>query len=488
MTLRLIIEHAPHPQRVTERRHDSGDLSIGRGAECDWQVDDPDMFISRKHCVISGGDGRFTVTDASRGGLFLDGRDAPVGTGVTVPLENGSRLRMGDLVIRVEVEKPGLQAALPPRTAPLPSGFDDDDFFAKRPAPTPPPPRPDSLPEPFEGGRAAFAPAPPPRPAAPPLFDDPFSMDPIATPKAAQVTPAPAADFSFGDFLDVSVPPAPPPPPEPLAAAPMVAATPAAASPEPTRAEPVWADPGEPRLRERVVPPPAPEPALPEPALPEPAPAEITPQPPAPQPVAPPPVAAASDAPSAEAFFRGLGLDLAALPNQGSAEEMEALGKRFRLLTEGLVHQLRTRAREKNSVRVAATVIGSADVNPLKFLATTEEALAALVTAKGKGYLPPEAAINAAFRDLNDHQVRTWTALQSALRRMIDRFDPAMFEAEVEEVGLVKSLIAGSRGARLWQLYAERYREIAKSAEDRFLGEVGADFRDAYEGNKEDGK
>ena len=26
---------------------------------------------------------------------------------------------------------------------------------------------------------------------------------------------------------------------------------------------------------------------------------------------------------------------------------------------------------------------------------------------------------------------------------------------------------------------------IARAAEDRFLGEVGADFRDAYEGNRE---
>ena len=65
---------------------------------------------------------------------------------------------------------------------------------------------------------------------------------------------------------------------------------------------------------------------------------------------------------------------------------------------------------------------------------------------------------------------------------MIDRFDPAAFEAEVEQVGLVKSLISGSRSARLWQLYEERYRDIAKSAEDRFLGDVGADFREAYEG------
>ena len=31
-------------------------------------------------------------------------------------------------------------------------------------------------------------------------------------------------------------------------------------------------------------------------------------------------------------------------------------------------------------------------------------------------------------------------------------------------------------------LYQQRYRDIARTAEDRFLGEIGAEFRDAYEG------
>ena len=107
------------------------------------------------------------------------------------------------------------------------------------------------------------------------------------------------------------------------------------------------------------------------------------------------------------AFFRGLGLDPSSLPGGGTEAEIEALGLRFRLLAEGLVHLLHTRTREKNSVRVAQTVIGSADVNPLKFLVTPEEALAALVSPRGKGYLGPEDAINAAFRDLSDHQMRS---------------------------------------------------------------------------------
>jgi type VI secretion system protein ImpI len=36
----------------------------------------------------------------------------------------------------------------------------------------------------------------------------------------------------------------------------------------------------------------------------------------------------------------------------------------------------------------------------------------------------------------------------------------------------------------MWQLYQERYRDIAEAAEKRFLGEVGADFRDAYENER----
>ena len=91
------------------------------------------------------------------------------------------------------------------------------------------------------------------------------------------------------------------------------------------------------------------------------------------------------------------------------------MGRRFRLMTEGLVHLLRMRAQEKGSARVAQTMIGAANVNPLKFTVTTEDAVAALVTAKGAGYLEPDAAIAAALHDLMDHHKRSWTGLQSSL-------------------------------------------------------------------------
>jgi type VI secretion system protein ImpI len=165
---------------------------------------------------------------------------------------------------------------------------------------------------------------------------------------------------------------------------------------------------------------------------------------------------------------------------------MEDAGRHFRALVDGLMHLLRARAMEKQKVRVAQTVMASANVNPLKTLPTAEEGVAALLAPRGAGYLAPGPAIDGAFRDLADHQLRTWTALQSALRRMIDRFDPTEIEAELEQAGRMKALLAGGRSALLWQLYEDRYREIAQAAEERFLGEVGADFRDAYEGQRRD--
>lgn len=184
------------------------------------------------------------------------------------------------------------------------------------------------------------------------------------------------------------------------------------------------------------------------------------------------------------ALYRGLGLDSDRFPVGDLAVEVEEVGSRLRELVDGLMLLLRTRAQEKQKVRVAQTLISNADVNPLKFLASTDEAVAALIHPRGAGYLPPGRAVAEAYSDLVDHQLRTWTALQTSLRRMIDRFDPEEIEKDLDETGLLEKLIAGGRSAKMWQLYQDRYREIARSAEEQFLGEIGQDFRDAYENQR----
>ena len=44
---------------------------------------------------------------------------------------------------------------------------------------------------------------------------------------------------------------------------------------------------------------------------------------------------------------------------------------------------------------------------------------------------------------------------------MIDRFDPAALEEELKSSSTIGTLLAGGRGAKLWELYQKRHRDIA---------------------------
>jgi type VI secretion system protein ImpI len=424
MSLLLTLVKTPRPQAVRQMRLDAGELVIGRSAEADWRIDDPDQFVSRAHCTVTGEDGRYSVTDTSSGGLFVDDARAPLGHGRSAVLRDGTRLRLGDYVIEVGIEARGeaTEAAYVPvraehraeaRPAARPE-FDADAFFATPAAEPPRAERPRDLPDPFERTPGFAAEAPPER-RGPPAFDDPFTLDP---PDADRLRERPA---------------------------PSAATAPAAAAFD-------WGEP---------------EP------LPEPRPAP--PKPAAPRPTAAPP----ADEAAAAAFLRGLGLDPADAPADAAAR-MEAFGREYRLMAEGLMQLLRMRAEEKGNARIAQTVVSSR-VNPLKFMPTVDDALAVLLAPPSSGFTDAETSIHGAVRDLAQHQVNTWRGTQAALRRMVDRFAPEALEKELEALGLLETLLAGGRRAKLWELYEKRFRDIARSAETRFLGEVGADFRDAYE-------
>lgn len=493
MTLRFVLENAPHPQLVSEKEFGGGRLVIGRGDDADWQIDDPDMFVSRNHAIITEENGHIMVTDASSGGLFIDNAANPLGAGNSVPIDAGMRLRLGDFVLRIEeVTVRSAQG----QTAPSRSGAGVFSFeFGTEEAAAAPAKRPDSLPDPFglREDTRSDAPlrddTPPPRPLD---QDDPFGLDLRGAPRASTSEPkdAPSNTSGFGGYFSDAPVPKPQAPAENDFWQPNEEIT---SSRSRTRGEPTAN-----RIAPQETSAPLPsdpfglgakEPtdsALPEqehPFEPPVAPPPVEPPETTPSPSAPPTrsTPTADDAALRAAFFRGMGLDPARMPPADTEEEMERVGRCLRALVEGVMALLRTRAEEKNRVRVAQTIIASANVNPLKFLATTDDGLSALLQPRGEGYLAPEDAVNWAFRDLNDHQVRTWAALQTALRRMIDSFDPDEIEREMQDAGLMGKLLAGGSSAKMWQLYVERYGEIARAAEERFLGEVGADFRDAYE-------
>ncbi|AZN98836.1 type VI secretion system-associated FHA domain protein TagH [Mesorhizobium sp. M9A.F.Ca.ET.002.03.1.2] len=484
MSLLLTLEQGPRTQAVRQTRLDEGELVIGRSADAGWQIDDPDMFVSRAHCRITGGRDGYFVTDTSSSGLFIDDSDSPLGAGTSVRLQSGMRLRLGDYIVCVDLQTPVAQApaasqSIPERSASAsraPVSIGRDDFFSATVEEEPLRPRPADLPNPFEQPvPGAFERA---NQRSSPAFDDPFSLDPVSTPapKGAAYpeprgAPGPADPFSL--------------------------------DPVPSRNGETEAGPGKSSEFDDFGFGPAASPDLrngagstdqrkhiagrPQPANPWDLPGHAAdiPSPPragaAPKPAASPAAAQQANTALRTAFLRGMGIEEADFPGRDSVAEMEKFGREYRLMMEGLMQLLRKRAEEKGNARVAQTVVGASEVNPLKFLPTVDDAIVTIIAERSPGFLAGDAAIADAIRDLAQHHVRAWRGVQSALRRMIDRFDPSAIEEELKSSSAIGTLLSGGRSAKLWELYQKRHREIAQSAESSFLGEIGADFRDAYE-------
>ncbi|ODT06069.1 MAG: type VI secretion protein [Mesorhizobium sp. SCN 65-20] len=474
MSLLLTLEHGPRAQAMREARLDKGDMVIGRSPEADWQIEDPDMFVSRAHCKITASHDGYYVTDTSSSGLFIDDAGSPLGAGNTMRLQNGMRLRIGDYVVGVDLHSAvsaGQASPSQPSSGSHASvNLGSDDFFALKTEEEPQRRRPAELPNPFEqpepGAFRAYERETSGRSS--PAFDDPFSLDPVSTPATPETEKGGETGTSaFGDPFGLETPPPPEPPPARQArrqevrvedvVVPSANRRFEAPSEQQRGAHPSPAPWDRPVPRNDAPPPPKAEPK----------PARRTAEP--------------GDVSLRAAFLRGMGLDESEIPARDAIAEMEKLGREYRLMMEGLMQLLRKRAEEKGNARIEQTVVGASEVNPLKFLPTVDDALATILAERSPGFLSGEPAIQDAVWDLAHHHVRAWRGLQGALRRMIDRFDPAALEEELKQSSSLETLLAGGRGAKLWELYKKRHREIAISAETRFMGEIGADFRNAYE-------
>ncbi|WP_211833568.1 FtsK/SpoIIIE domain-containing protein [Streptomyces asiaticus] len=106
-----------------------GQVRIGRSADADVPLDDPD--VSRLHCAVTvAEDGRVTIADlGSTNGTAADG--VPVGT-QPVPLEPGALLRIGESALRLRV--PSTASAMPSAPTRLPVHADGEGHLRVTPA------------------------------------------------------------------------------------------------------------------------------------------------------------------------------------------------------------------------------------------------------------------------------------------------------------------------------------------------------------------
>ncbi|QEU94033.1 FHA domain-containing protein [Streptomyces kanamyceticus] len=112
-----------------------GQIRVGRSAEADVPLDDPD--VSRLHCAVTlADDGRVTVTDlGSTNGTSMDGREV---TGRPVRLAPGSLLRIGESALRLADGRLGLGSGAGPGGT-LPTAPDGEGHVRVRTAGALPP-------------------------------------------------------------------------------------------------------------------------------------------------------------------------------------------------------------------------------------------------------------------------------------------------------------------------------------------------------------
>ena len=181
------------------------------------------------------------------------------------------------------------------------------------------------------------------------------------------------------------------------------------------------------------------------------------------------------------AFCEGLGSPLN-LPDGVTEEFMYRMGGLVREAVQGTVDLLNARAVTKREVKASATMIMERNNNPLKFSPDAKTAMLYLVSGRlNPAFMPPITAMRDAYYDLRSHQFGFMAGTKAALEGVLERFEPQRLEGRLAGKGLVESIIPAARKARLWDLFNELYKEIAREAEDDFHALFGQAFLKAYE-------
>jgi type VI secretion system protein len=427
LTLTVVASQPGNAPRGAKRALEGDQITIGRGAGCDWILPDPLNHLSKRHCIVAARGANFAVTDTSTNGVFLNEGGEPLGNGKSAALQDGDRLTLGDYVLEARIA-----AAEETEQRSAPTNEDDDpfgiaDLMVNRPTP------PVAAPLPLAHEESPFA------SSSQPEFGD-ASGKPVIPEDIAWLNEPP--------INERDLPARQPVPDSPLATYDHV--------------------PGQ---QAAYVAPRVEGGGIPDDWLNDDA-------------AAARPASKVAAVPTTEliaAFLSGAGLPPEALRGQDGAAVMRALGRAYRAAVLGLAEILRTRALIKSEFRIEQTRIGAVGNNPLKFLDDPEALVAAMIGAPAAGFQEAGVALSDGVRDLKAHQLAMVAAIQAALARLLEQLDPEALKSRLEKRSLLDAVLPGARKARYWEAFEQSYKTIAAELEEDFNGVFGKAFAEAYE-------
>ena len=165
-----------------------------------------------------------------------------------------------------------------------------------------------------------------------------------------------------------------------------------------------------------------------------------------------------------------------------SPEMARELGQVLRIVVQGLMEVLQSRAEIKSQLRMSMTRMQSSENNPLKFSPNVEAALHTLLVERNRGYLPTVRAFQEALLDIRNHQIAVLSGIRTAFNQMLEQFDPEKIDEELEKQSKRGGLLnLGGKGARFRDQYVEQFQSIARDPDESFKRLFGEFFAQAYE-------
>jgi type VI secretion system protein ImpI len=146
-----------------------------------------------------------------------------------------------------------------------------------------------------------------------------------------------------------------------------------------------------------------------------------------------------------------------------SSVEMEKLQHLLGICAQGCMQLLAARRIFKEETGSKLTSISGKGNNPLKFSASSAEALTKLLGENSLAYLPADQAFEQAFQDLREHMQLSVARIQTLIDQIQGNLDPALIEQEVNKQGGLSLSLEVARKARLWDLYCEKYQQLVST-------------------------
>ncbi len=462
---------------------DRGTMTLGRLDSNDWVLPDDEKYLSSKHAQITKTRDGFQVKDISSNGVFVNNTTRPLGKGNQVILKNNDVIYIGEYVISVLVQNAALITTPPLPVSSRNTAVDNDPFADLGNSPL------KELGNQQNDGLTEWEKS---------LHSERPTMEIIVDKNNSSVqAPAEVAEDNSAELHDAFVKPN---------AATQKRQDPGAAlanelpedwfENEPpavpenlnTPDKQAFAVPNKEQLQPREEDNPTEQ--LQVPNIPTPAAATSPATEKVPTETIKMEVANSAQAPeqlprdyqlAMKMFLKSAGVEDSIDADEIGPETFALVGQLFKASIDGIREIILARSKLKNEMRLDVTTIRSTGNNPIKFSLSTEDAITRLLASQKQGFMHPATAVEEVVDDLKAHQIAMLAGMQTALRSILEKFEPALLEQRLQKQNPLSAKVPLQKQAKLWKLFDELYHDIQVEATEDFNHLFGQAFGKAYE-------